>query len=91
MPSPSKLQVTYTKSSIGHNQRQKDTVRALGLRRMHQTVLHDDTAQMRGMLHTVRHLVTVVSVTEEDLAKAKAALPAKHVVVVRPPRGVGRA
>ncbi len=54
-----KLKVTLVKSSIGYAQRQKDTVRALGLRRLGQTVEHDDTPVIRGMVHKVTHLVKV--------------------------------
>jgi large subunit ribosomal protein L30 len=51
--------VTLVKSPIGYSQRQKDTVRALGLRRMHQTVEHNDSPVIRGMLNKVSHLVQV--------------------------------
>jgi large subunit ribosomal protein L30 len=51
--------VTLVKSPIGYSQRQKDTVRALGLRRMHQTVEHTDSPVIRGMLNKVSHLVQV--------------------------------
>lgn len=54
-----RLKVTYTKSAIGYKKDQKGTVRALGLRRLNQVVEHDDTPVIRGMLHKVRHLVTV--------------------------------
>ena len=54
-----KLKITQRKSAIGRNQRQKLTIRALGIRRMHQSVLHDDTPQIRGMIAKVRHLVEV--------------------------------
>lgn len=54
-----KLQVTLTKSPIGEKPKTRATVRGLGLRKMHQTVEHNDTPDMRGMLHKVRHLVSV--------------------------------
>lgn len=54
-----KLSVTYTKSAIGYAWDQKRTIRALGLRKMHQTVEHDDNRTIRGMVRKVRHLVTV--------------------------------
>jgi large subunit ribosomal protein L30 len=57
-----KLQVTYVKSAIGYDQRQKDTIKALGLRRLNQTVEHDDTAVIRGMINKVSHLVAVEKV-----------------------------
>jgi large subunit ribosomal protein L30 len=55
----SKLRVTWTKSAIGYPQDQKDTIRALGLRRLHQTVEHADERSVRGMIHKVSHLVKV--------------------------------
>ena len=55
-----KLRVTYSTSSIGVEYDQKDTVRRLGLRKLGHTVELPDTPAVRGMLHKVRHLVTVV-------------------------------
>ena len=57
-----KLVVTYTKSAIGYKKDQKGTIRALGLRKLNQTVEHDDTPVIRGMLHKVSHLVSVEEV-----------------------------
>ena len=54
-----KIRVTYTKSAIGYAWDQKATVRALGLRKMQQTVEHEDNRTIRGMVRKVRHLVTV--------------------------------
>ena len=54
-----KLQITYVRSSIGYTQRQKDTLRALGIRRIGQTVLRPDTQAIRGMVEKVKHLVSV--------------------------------
>lgn len=54
-----KIEVTLVRSPIGYNQTQKDTVRALGLRKMNQTVEKDDTPVIRGMINKVRHLVSV--------------------------------
>ena len=56
------LKVTLVKSPIGYSVRQKNTVRALGLRRMGQTVEHNDTPVIRGMINKVRHLVDVEEV-----------------------------
>ena len=56
------LRITLTKSPIGYSDRQKRTVRALGLRRMHQTVEQKDTSVIRGMIAKVEHLVTVEEV-----------------------------
>lgn len=53
------LRITLVKSPIGYTERQKGTVRALGLRRMHQTVEQVDTPVLRGMLAKVSHLVRV--------------------------------
>ncbi|HEV7493506.1 50S ribosomal protein L30 [Baekduia sp.] len=54
--------VTQIKSKNGSNQKQLDTLRSLGLRKIGQTVEVKDTEQARGMLHRVRHLIQV----EED-------------------------
>jgi len=56
---PKTLAVTLVKSPIGYSRRQKSTVRALGLRHMNQTVEHDDSPAVRGMLTKVSHLVYV--------------------------------
>ncbi len=53
------LRVTLVRSPIGYTKDQKATVRALGLRRMHQTVEHQDTPALRGMLTKVIHLLKV--------------------------------
>ena len=53
------LRITLVKSPIGYTKRQKGTVRALGLRRMNQTVEQVDTPILRGMLAKVSHLVQV--------------------------------
>ena len=53
------VSVTLVKSPIGYSERQKGTVRALGLRRLHQTVEHVDTPVLRGMVNKVSHLVEV--------------------------------
>jgi large subunit ribosomal protein L30 len=54
-----KVRVTYVKSSIGYSRRQKGTIRALGLKRLGDTVEHEDTPVVRGMVDKVRHLVQV--------------------------------
>lgn len=53
------IRVTLVKSPIGYPERQKKTVRALGLKKMHQTVHHDDSLVVRGMIAKVVHLVEV--------------------------------
>ncbi len=55
----SALKVTQRKSRNGSDKRQLDTLRSLGLRRIGHTVEVNDTPQIRGMLHKVRHLVEV--------------------------------
>jgi large subunit ribosomal protein L30 len=55
----SKMQVTYRKSSIGYAQDQKATLAALGLRKLNQTVEHEITPSIVGMITKVRHLVSV--------------------------------
>jgi large subunit ribosomal protein L30 len=53
------VKVTLVKSPIGFNRNQGDVLRGLGLRRIRHTVEVKDTVQSRGMIHKVRHLVTV--------------------------------
>jgi large subunit ribosomal protein L30 len=53
------LRVTLVRSPIGYPERQKRTVRALGLRKMNQTVEHNDNPVIRGMIAKVIHLVEV--------------------------------
>jgi large subunit ribosomal protein L30 len=53
------LRITLVRSPIGYPQRQKRTVRALGLRRMQQTVEHPDSPAIRGMLASIPHLLRV--------------------------------
>ncbi|MFZ5820490.1 MAG: 50S ribosomal protein L30 [Chloroflexota bacterium] len=53
------LRVTLTKSPIGYTKDQKATVRALGLRRMNQTVEHTDSPALRGMLNKIIHLIKI--------------------------------
>ena len=62
-----KLKVTQVKSGIGYKQNQKDTLRSLGLKRMHDTVVKEDRPEIRGMVHTVRHLVTVEEIGTEEV------------------------
>ena len=53
------LLVTQVKSANGANGRQRDTLRSLGLRGIGKSVEREDTPQLRGMVHAVRHLVIV--------------------------------
>jgi len=54
-----KIQVKLVRSPIGYEKSQKETVRALGLKRMHQTVEHTDSPVVRGMINKVKHLLAV--------------------------------
>lgn len=55
----STLRVIQRKSRNGANKRQLDTLRSLGLRKIGHSVEHNDSPQIRGMIHKVRHLVEV--------------------------------
>ncbi|MDA8212667.1 MAG: 50S ribosomal protein L30 [Clostridia bacterium] len=57
-----KLKVTLVRSSIGRPEDQKVTVRTLGLRKLQNSVIHEDTPQIRGMINKVQHLVKVEEV-----------------------------
>lgn len=54
-----KLEITLTKSVIGSKPAQRKTVEALGLKKINQTVEHQDNVATRGMINRVAHLVTV--------------------------------
>ena len=58
------LKVTQIKSQIGTKQNHRNTLRSLGLKRIGHTVVKADRPEFRGMVHTVRHLVTVEEVDE---------------------------
>jgi large subunit ribosomal protein L30 len=62
---PKIVRITLVKSPIGYSKRQKNTVRALGLRRMNQTVEQEDSPALRGMLAKVSHLVEIREVAQE--------------------------
>jgi large subunit ribosomal protein L30 len=53
------LVITQVKSSNGSNGRQRDTLRSLGLRGIGKSVEREDSPQLRGMVHAVRHLIVV--------------------------------
>ena len=57
-----RLKVTQIKSGIGGKQHQRDTLRSLGLKRISDTVIQEDRPEIRGMVQTVTHLVTVEEV-----------------------------
>ena len=58
-----KVVVRQIKSASGHKSDQAATLRALGIRKLHQPVEHNDTPQIRGMIFKVRHLIEVVEPT----------------------------
>jgi len=58
------LKICQVRSALRRDGRQGKTVRALGFRRLHQTVVVGDTPQIRGMIKHVRHLVTVEEINE---------------------------
>jgi large subunit ribosomal protein L30 len=62
-----KLRVKWVKSSIGYPKDQKATIQALGLRKLQQTVEHDDQPAIRGMIRKVIHLVKVEEIAGETL------------------------
>ncbi|MCL2850019.1 MAG: 50S ribosomal protein L30 [Micrococcales bacterium] len=57
-----KLKVTQTRSAIGGKKNQRETLRTLGLRRIRHTVIKEDRPEIRGMIATVTHLVSVEEV-----------------------------
>ena len=61
-----KLSIKLVKSGIGYKEDQKKTLKALGLHRMNQSVVQDDSAAVRGMINKVRHLVTVEAKGEAE-------------------------
>ena len=65
-----RLRVTQVRSVIDRPKDQKDTVRRLGLHRMHDTVVKEDRPDIRGMLEKVRHLVRVEEVGDDGETKA---------------------
>jgi large subunit ribosomal protein L30 len=61
---PKKLVLTYHRSALGFPRDQRETVRALGFHRLHQTIEKNDTPDIRGMVYKVRHLVSVEGIGE---------------------------
>ncbi len=56
------LKVTQVKSGIGRKKNQRETLRTLGLKRIHDSVVQEDRPEIRGMVATVPHLVRVEEV-----------------------------
>ncbi len=61
-----RIRITLVKSGIGYEKSQKRTLAALGFRRLNQSVVHEDSMAIRGMINKVRHLVKV----EEEIGQA---------------------
>ncbi len=57
-----RIRITWTRSAIGRTVRQKRIIEALGLHKLNQSVIHDDSPTIRGMVNKVPHLVSVESV-----------------------------
>ncbi|MCF6523500.1 50S ribosomal protein L30 [Streptomyces sp. JJ36] len=57
-----RLKITQKRSVIGTKQNHRDTLRTLGLKRVNDVAVREDRPEVRGMLHAVRHLVTVEEV-----------------------------
>jgi len=58
----SRLKITQIRSGIGNKQNQRETLRSLGLKRVHDVVVKEDRPEIRGMVKTVTHLVSVEEV-----------------------------
>ena len=82
------LRVKLVKSMIGGTPRNRATVRALGLRKTQQTVEHDDNPVIRGMIHHVKHLLTVEVVegspTKTKVRPSKKRAPVKAAYETKP-------
>jgi large subunit ribosomal protein L30 len=63
----SKLRITWIKSAIGYESSQRQTLRTLGLHRLNQSVVREDSNSVRGMVNKVRHLVKV----EEEIGETR--------------------
>ncbi len=59
-----RLKVTQIRSRIGQKENQRETLRSLGLKRIHDVVVQEDRPEIRGMIKTVTHLVSVEEVTQ---------------------------
>ena len=60
-----KLNITQVKSGIGYSQDQKRTLKALGFKKLNQSVIRDDSSTIRGMINKVRHLLKVEVIADE--------------------------
>ncbi len=79
------LHIKLVKSPIGNNARNRRIVVALGLRKLHQTVVHNDTPSIRGMVHRVKHMLEVKEGPAPELAAvAPTVAKAKTVKETKP-------
>ena len=67
------LKITWKKSSIGRNQRQRRIIQSLGLRRLHHSVVHQNSPTIKGMVQKVIHMLEV-----EEISEAQAQSQAKE-------------
>ncbi|MGQ9488218.1 MAG: 50S ribosomal protein L30 [Armatimonadota bacterium] len=63
------LKITLVRSPIGYNKRQKRTVEALGLRRLHGSIVQPDNPAIRGMVRKISHLVVVEEVADNAVTQ----------------------
>ncbi len=56
------IKITWTRSGIGRPEKQRRIIKSLGLRRLHHSVVHQDSPTIRGMVNKVSHLVMVEEV-----------------------------
>lgn len=66
-----KLRITQVRSVVGRKFDQKATLKALGIKKMNDTVVKDNTPQIRGMIRKINHLLSVEEVEEKKKSKAK--------------------
>ena len=71
MSDEGKLRIRQVRSRIGGSSSQRDTLRSLGLRRIGHEVVKDDRPEIRGMVRTVSHLVSVESISAAEAEKFK--------------------
>jgi len=62
--SKKRLKITQIKSAVGKNIKDKRTLKALGIRRMHHTVVQDDSAVIRGMINSIPYLLKTEEIEE---------------------------
>lgn len=79
------LRIRLAKSPVGNTARNRATVKALGLRKVHQVVNHDDSPTIRGMIHRVKHLL-VVETVEGEVSKKKETSRAKPTATAAAPK-----